>query len=341
MEAQRIRKAHVMSVLWEHRYQAPWWLRNRHAQTFYNPLFRAGPGPGLRHERIDTPDGDFLDLHHLDGPANAPRALILHGLEGTLNSFYIARLNEIFAGAGWNATTMLFRSCGGEINRAPRLYHMGETTDLDHVARLLRGRNPGQTLYLVGISLGGNVVAKWLGEQGEAAAGIVDGAAVVSPPFNPLVSAPDFHRILGGFYAKRFLSTLVPKALDKAEQFPDRLDAEKIRASKDFYDFDTHATAALHGFEDAEDYWRKVGCHQFLPAIRVPTLLITSEDDPFNPPETVPYGADESPWLHPQWTARGGHVGFIAGRSPFRARCWYEEQTLRFFLACEALRAAS
>lgn len=341
VEAQRIRKNYVLSALWEHPYRPAWWLRNRHAQTFYGPFFRAAAGPPLRHERIEMPDGDALDLHHLDGPGAAPRVLILHGLEGTVRSFYLSRLNELFAATGWNATTMIFRSCGEAPTRAPRLYHMGETTDLDHVARLLRARAPGQRVYALGISLGGNVVAKWLGEQGPAAAELVDGAAVISPPFNPHVSAPDFHEILGGFYAQRFLKTLVPKALAKAEQFPDLLDADAIRASKDFYDFDTHATAALHGFKDAEDYWRRVGCHQFLPDIRVPTLLLTSEDDPFNPAETIPRAiAEESPWLHPQWTARGGHVGFITGPTPLRARCWYEEQTLRFFLAYEAFHAA-
>jgi predicted alpha/beta-fold hydrolase len=339
--AQVARKAQVMAHLNQHPFRPAWWLRNQHAQTMYNPIFRSGNKPPMTHERLDTPDDDFLDLYTVAGYPGAPRVLLVHGLEGDIDSFYIARLSSLFERIGWSTTVMLYRGCGREMNRAPRLYHMGETTDVDFVARTLKAREPEKPLYVVGISLGGNVVGKWLGEQGEAARGLVTAAAAISPPFNPTISAPHFHKILGGFYAWRFLRTLIPKAEAKAAQYPGLLDMDAIRACKDFYGYDTLGTARLHGFKDAEDYWSKVGSHQYLPAVRVPLLLLTSEDDPFNPPATMPReSAEASPWLHPQWTTTGGHVGFISGWSPWRTECWFEQQTRRFFQCYEALRTA-
>jgi hypothetical protein len=340
-ESTEARKAAVLNLLNSNPFHAAWWLRNNHAQTFYGPFFRKGEELPFRPERLDTPDGDFLYLHHLEGDPEKPLVLFLHGLEGSKDSFYIRAANRLFQDRGWQTVTMEFRYCSGEINNTQRIYHMGETTDIDFVVRTLAERYPHRPLYLSGVSLGGNVLAKWLGEQGDSIPDNVAGAAVISPPFNPLVSAPDFHKILYGFYTWNFLRTLKPKALAKADQFPDLLDREAILSCEDFYTYDTIVTAKLHGFEDAEDYWRKVGSHQFLDTIRVPTLLLTSADDPFNPPETIPREtADASPWLYPQWADHGGHVGFVSGPTPLRPRFWSEEQTLAFFLAQEHYRNA-
>src|SRR5262245_32246753 len=130
-------------------------------------FFRRRSRLPTRDERVDTPDGDFLDLVHYDGPTRAPRILLLHGLEGTRRSHYVTGFFEQAARRGWSATLMIFRGCGDELNRAPRLYHSGETTDLDLVVRRLTGRAPGSTLFLVGVSLGGNVLLKWLGERSD------------------------------------------------------------------------------------------------------------------------------------------------------------------------------
>lgn len=336
---QEARKAAVIDLLNASPYRAPWWLSNGHAQSFWGPIARSGLEVDYRSERWDTPDGDFVYVKFFDGEPDKPRVLLLHGLEGSANSPYIKGFNLAFHQLGWNVATLEFRFCSGEINRGQRIYHMGETTDCDFVVRRLAEQSSDQPLYLCGFSLGGNVLGKWLGEQGDTVPDTVRGAAIISPPFNPLISAPGFHKILGGFYAWNFLRSLKPKALAKADQFPGVLNKDAIIASHDFYTYDTVVTAALHGFEDATDYWRKVGCHQFLKDIRVPTMLLTSADDPFNPPETIPRDqADASPWLHPQWTERGGHVGFVMGPSPLRPRYWMEEQTVAFFQAYEALR---
>ncbi|MBI1320493.1 MAG: alpha/beta fold hydrolase [Candidatus Hydrogenedens sp.] len=335
---QAARKAAVLEALNGNPFSPPWWLRGGHAQSFWSPFARRSLHVDYRSERLETPDGDFLYVRFFDGEPVKPMVVLFHGLEGSAQSKYIMGYNLAFHALGWNVATMEYRFCSGEINKAQRIYHMGETTDCDFVVRRLAEQHPDRPIYLAGFSLGGNILAKWLGEQGDTVPANVKGAAVISPPFDPEVSAPTFHHILGGFYAWNFLRTLKPKALAKAEQYPGLLDEDVIRGCKDFYTYDTVVTAKLHGFEDAVDYWHKVGCHQFLAGIRVPTMLLTSADDPFNPAITIPHEeADASPWLHPQWTEHGGHVGFIMGKSPLRVRYWAEEQTVGFFQAYQAL----
>ena len=328
-------KARLQRALDAHPFHPAWWLRGPHQQSFWGPFVRARHPLPFRLERWDTPDGDFLRMHFRETHPGRPWLLQLHGLEGSVRSFYVSGIARAVERLGWNVAVMEFRACGGEMNRAPRVYHMGETTDLDFAVRTLLERLPEAELYLSGVSLGGNVLAKWLGEQGARVPANIRAAAVVSAPFNPAISAPQFHEILFGFYSWNFLRTLVPKAVEKDRQYPGVLDIEAIKASRDFYAYDTLVTARLHGFEDAVDYWTRVGCHQFLPEIRVPTLLLSSADDPFNPPETLPHDAvAASPWLIPQFTTHGGHVGFVAGRSPRRARYWADDQLARFFDAC-------
>jgi predicted alpha/beta-fold hydrolase len=243
---------------------------------------------------------------------------------------------DAFSRERWNSIAVEWRSCGGEMNRNLRLYHSGETTDLEFVVeelirRLDRRGGGTHTIFLVGFSLGGNVTTKWLGQKGERVPEQVRAAAAVSPPFDLTVSGPHMDRVLGGAYVKWFLRTLIPKAMEKERQFPGSLDLERIRQCRTFREFDTYATAVLHGFRDAEDYWARVGCGQFLEGVRRPLLLIASADDPFNPASTLPREiTSKSPWLHPLFTERGGHVGFIHGPSPRETRHWAEEQVLRF-----------
>lgn len=325
-------KARALHALDAHPFRAAWWLPGPHQQSFWGPFARKKNLPTFRMERWDTPDGDFLRMHFRENTPGAPWLLQLHGLEGSVESFYVGGITRAVERLGFNVAVMEFRACGGEMNRARRVYHMGETTDLGFVVGELIRRDPNIQLYLTGVSLGGNVVAKWLGEQGDHVPANIRAAAVISAPFNPAISAPQFHEILYGFYSWNFLRTLVPKAIEKERQFPGAIDIEAVKRCKDFYAYDTLVTAALHGFEDAVDYWTRVGCHQYLPAVRVPLLLLSSADDPFNPAETLPRShAESSPWLVPQFTQRGGHVGFVAGPSPRRPHYWADEQIARFF----------
>ncbi len=287
----------------------------------------------MRLERWQTPDSDFLRLHFLDGRPDAPTVLLLHGLEGDATSNYIRGTARACAQLGWNVIALEFRSCGGELNRSRRVYHSGETTDLDFVVRRLIDEDPDIRLLINGFSLGGNVTAKWLGELGDAVPHQVVAAAAVSLPFDLCISGPHLDEIVGGRYTRHFLSTLIPKALAKEAQYPGCIDTELVRTLRSFREFDTHVTAALHGFEDAEDYWRKASCGPALPLVRRPLLLLASHDDPFNPSHSIPHEViDASPFLYPQLTEKGGHVGFVYG-SPWRTRHWAEEQTVRFFEA--------
>lgn len=268
-----------------------------------------------------------------------PLVIMLHGLEGSARSHYIVGLHHAFRAIGWSSAVMEFRSCGDEFNRGRRLYHSGETSDLDRAVGWALERS-ARRIYLVGFSLGGNVLAKWLGEKGETAPEAVRAAVVVSVPFDLAASAPYFERTLGGFYAWRFLRTLIPKALEKERQFPGSMDVEKIRRSRTFREFDTYATAALHGFRDAEDYWARSSSGPLLGRIRKPTLLLSALDDPFCPPESLPWAAaSASPWLYPQFPPHGGHVGFVGGIVPFRPQYWAEEHIVRFFRICDQLIA--
>jgi predicted alpha/beta-fold hydrolase len=316
------------------RFHVPVWLRDPHAQTCWSPIFRRRPRLRFRLERLDTPDGDFLRLHRLDGEPGAPVVILLHGLEGCVESHYVLGQAAAFARRGWSVVAMEHRSCGGELNRARRLYHSGETSDLDFLVRRLRAERGGEPELLVsGVSLGGNVLAKWLGELGDEAAELVHAAAAISPPYDLTVSGPALDRALGGFYTRRFLRKLIPKAVAKERQYPGCFDLAAVRRSRTFADFDTHATAALHGFRDAGDYWARVGCGQFLEGVRVPLLLVSAADDPFNPGSTLPHRqVATNPWLVPAFSERGGHVGFVYG-APWRTRHWAEEQVERFFAA--------
>lgn len=314
-----------------HPYQAPFWARNRHLQTVWGRLFRPRPRIGLDFETVETTDGDRLHVYSSPGNSDRPHSLLLHGLEGSPRSKYIRGQARALVEMGWGVHALAFRSCDDSPSRAPRLYHLGETGDLDLLVQRLVGRWPGRPLFLSGVSLGANVLVKWLGERGSSLPDEIQAAAAISPPFDALLSGPNIDRALGGFYTRLFLRTLLPKALEKAGQYPEILDRAAIRASRSFVDFDTHATAALHGFDDAEDYWRRCGCGQFLPEVRCPLLLVASRDDPFNPAAGLPDAKTlDSPWLFPQFTDRGGHVGFVFG-SPWRARYWAEEQVVRFF----------
>lgn len=332
-EAQVDAKRRVMNVLERHPFSPPAWLANPHAQTIWPRVVRKDIPLVRRQERWDTPDGDFVDLYFLDGEPRKPTALLLHGLEGCSESAYIKGLSEKLGRHGWTAISLEHRSCGKEINRAKRMYHSGATYDLEFVVERLVRDNPQIELFISGISLGGNITAKWLGETGSSVPDHVRAAAVISAPYDLPVSGPHMDTGLTRIYVKHFLKGLIPKAIEKEKQFPGCIDIEAVKRSRTFAEFDTYATAALHGFRDAADYYAKVSCGQFLHGIRRPTLLLSSADDPFNPRTTLPRDtADASPWLHPQFTERGGHAGFVAGSAFGPLHYWGEDQVVRFFL---------
>lgn len=316
-------------------FRPAWWLRNAHAQTIWGKVARAGAKHRTVVECLPSPDGDNLELHHLESqePA-AVRVLLFHGLEGSPRSHYVTGVFSEAARRGWGATLLLFRGCGSAPNVARRFYHSGETSDPAHVFRILSTRWPRSHWVLASVSLGGNVMLKWLGEQGAARDPRIVAAAAVSVPFDLEAGA---RRIASGasrIYDRSFLRSLRRKAMAKLARYPDLFDPAALARAKNVFEFDDTVTAPVHGFANARDYYEKSSSMRFLPAIRVPTLLLSAADDPFMPPEVLDRAratAATNPCIELEFTARGGHVGFVSGALPWKARYYAEWRIFQFF----------
>ena len=285
-------------------------------------------------EALRTPDGDTLLLDHVEGPPGSPRLLAVHGLEGSSYSVYVQGMLAHARRRGWRGTALNFRSCArepGNLNRMlpnarPRLYHSGETTDLDHVIATLAAREPATPLLVAGVSLGGNVLLKWLGEH--PAQRLVAAAAAVSTPYDLAAGSRHLETWIGSLYIRRFLSTLIPKAVDVARRFPEaaaKLDLARVTASRTFWEFDDAATGPLHDFAGAADYYARSSSLGFLDRITTPTLCLSSEDDPFLPASVLPVAREKaSSAVDFRVTPQGGHIGWTAG-ARWRPVYWAEE----------------
>jgi predicted alpha/beta-fold hydrolase len=256
--------------------------------------------------------------------------LLLHGLEGSCRSHYMQGLLGLAHEAGWRAVVLNFRSCSGEPNRLPRFYHSGDTGDLDEVVRMLAAREPDLAVVAVGVSLGGNVLLKWLGEQGEAAPAAVRAAVGISVPFDLEQCARTLDR---GFqkwvYTANFMHSFKQKVGAKVRVHGAFVDLAAVRRARTFAAYDRVVTAPLHGFADEVDYWRRASCGPYLAKVRRPTLLISAVDDPFVPPGALPDPAVLPPNVALDVTERGGHVGFIEG-PPWRVTSWAERRAVDF-----------
>jgi predicted alpha/beta-fold hydrolase len=317
-----------------------WWLPGAHAQTLWGKFFRRQLIQDTRIERLETSDGDFINLHHLDAAAGSPILVLLHGLEGSIRSHYIQGLLAEARQREWRAAVLIFRSCGGELNRLQRSYHSGETGDLAFVLSHLERTFPDVPLVLSGVSLGGNVLLKYLGEQGLALSARIKGAAAVSVPYDLARSSRHIDQGFSRLYQWNFLRSLRAKALAKAVQFPDLAVGNGLASARTMFDFDEHFTAPVHGFTGAEDYYKKSSSLYWLDTISTNTLLLSAVDDPFLPPQVldeVRERARKNPRLYIEFPANGGHVGFVAGPSPL-SPVYYLEQRVTEFLARQLIR---
>jgi len=318
-------------------YDPAWWIPGPHLRTLWGKFFRQVPETPTRRIRWDTPDGDFLDLWRVDAPAGSPRILLLHGLEGGARSHYARGLLAEARRRGWGADLLVFRSCGTEANRLPRFYHSGETSDLGFALDRLLGEFSESAFFLAGVSLGGNVLLKFLGERGGSMPRRVIAAAAVSVPFDLARSSRRIDRGFSRVYQAHFLRSLQRKAALKHAAFPGRLPAAALTRARTLYAFDDTVTAPLHGFADADDYYARSSAIGWLPGITVPSLLLSALDDPFLPAEVledVRRIAAGNSALRMEFVERGGHVGFIAGRVPWRP-IYYMESRLGAFFAQE------
>lgn len=315
------------------KFHPAWWLPGAHAQTIGGRLLRRRLHVEFRRERLDTPDGDFVDLDFALVPGvsdDSPLVLVLHGLEGGSRSGYVLATLAALSRAGMRGVVLNFRSCSGELNRLPRFYHAGDTGDVEWVLEHLQLRFPHTRLAAIGFSLGGNVLLKYLGERGEDARRQVTAAVAVSVPFDLTAGANKLERGLGRVYAAWFMRNLLRKSRSKAALLRDRCDTQRLAGARTLREFDDIATAPLHGFRDASHYYAESSSARYLAGIRVPTLILHSVDDPFLPAGSVPRNAMcENPYLSEGITTSGGHVGFVGG-SLWAPVFWAETEAVRF-----------
>jgi len=309
-------------------YRAPLWLPGGDLQTIYPAVAIRKPEVAFRRERWDTPCGqDFIDVDFVDGARpDAPCVLLFHGLEGSSNSHYARGLMAAVKARGWHGAIPHFRGCSGEANLAPRFYHSGDAEELDWIIRRLRPRFKGP-FYVAGVSLGGNALLRWLGEQ-QHGAEIVDAAVSVSAPLDLAAGGAALSSGFNRLYTRMFLETLKPKALAKLERFPGLFDRAALLASTDLYSFDNVITAPLHGYRDTDDYWNRASAKHVLHDITVPTLVLNARNDPFLPGKHLPASAASSVTL--EYPDTGGHVGFPVGPFPGRID-WLPRRILHFF----------
>jgi len=297
-------------------------------QTVFASLCRRVRGIRYQRERIETPDGDFLDLDW-SGNRSSGLAILLHGLEGDSKRAYMRGMAKALNNAGLDAVCLNFRGCSGECNKRLGFYHSGETEDLHTVISHVVERHTYSDIILVGFSLGGNVILKYLGEQGRQSHPRIKKAIVFSVPCDLASSSEKINRSAKGIYLKRFLRMLRKKIRMKMRIMPDAINDQGYRRIKTFKDFDDRYTAPMFGFKDAEDYWEKASSKPFLGRISVPTLLVNAADDPFLTPLCYPYEeAAANPLLFLEVPQFGGHVGFIAFNG--KGEYWSESRAVLF-----------
>ena len=302
-------------------YTAPAWLPGGNLQTIWaatRARRHLGAAPRFMRERWATPDGDFIDVDHLE-PASvpnpsAPHLVLFHGLEGSSQSQYAQAFACVARARGWAFSVPHFRGCSGELNRAPRAYHSGDFEEIGWILQRLRQRSAAP-LRVVGVSLGGNALLRWAQEAGDTAAATAAAVAAVSSPIDLAAAGAAIDR---GFnwlvYSRMFLASMKPKALAKWQQHPGLFDRDRLAAARTLFEFDNVFTAPLHGFKDTPDYWARASAKPHLARIRIPALVLNARNDPFVPAASLPAqaGGHVTVWQ----PAHGGHVGFPAGAYP-------------------------
>ena len=313
-------------------YRAPFWLPERHLQTLVPALLSRKPRVSYQRVRWATPDHDFIDLDWLArAPAadDAPLVVLFHGLEGSAQSHYSLALLHAIEQRGWHGVVPHFRSCSGEMNLAPRFYHSGDSTEIDWILRTVQAQHPRRPLLVAGVSLGGNALLRWLGEQGPRAA-MVTAAVSACAPLDLHAGGQALSAGFNLVYTRNFLNTLKRKSLLKLAQFPGLFDRTAMLDARDLYQFDNIVTAPLHGYRDTDDYWSRASAKHVLQTVTVPTLVLNARNDPFIPAASLPSVKDVSAAITLEQPASGGHVGFMSGPLPGRID-WLAERILDFF----------
>lgn len=312
-------------------YRAPFYLFNGHLQTLW-PVWQTLRKPPIvwPRERWETPDGDFIDVDCINqGAPESPVIILFHGLEGSSQSHYARNLATALAQIGWTGYVPHFRGCSGELNRLPRAYHSGDSAEIDWILKQFKQRDPQRAYFAAGVSLGGNALMKWLGEQGAAANQTIHAAAAISPPMD--VGACGAWLDQGtnrSIYTQHFLRTMKAQGEDRLKRFPDLFDAQRMRAATTLREFDDTVTAPLHGFKNVDDYWTRASALSVINGIKTPTLLLMPRNDPFLPDACYPRICPASVTL--ETPANGGHVGFSGGQGATKD-LWLPSRIINFF----------
>lgn len=316
-----------MPILHNATYNPTFPFKNGHFNTIYRILF-ANNKVIFKRKRLELDDGDFIDLD-ISSVKSDKLVIAIHGLEGSSKSTYIVSLTKVLNEHNFDVIAMNHRSCSGELNRLLSSYHSGKTEDLEAVITYIEKHYNYKEIHIVGYSLGGNITLKYMGE-GKVSSKIKS-AVGVSVPCSLSDSSKQMNLLSNRLYLNRFLKSLKVKAFEKLKQFPDSfLTKEKIQSIKNFNDFDTIYTAPAHGFKNAEDYYKKSSCKQYIHSIKLPTLLITSLDDPFFGEASYPFQeAKLNDAFFMEATKYGGHVGFGTYLNQ-KKNTWSEHRILSF-----------
>ena len=317
-------------------YASPWWLPGGHLQTIYARMLAQRYSVNYRRERWDTPDGDFIDLDWVDADKSGkPMVVLFHGLEGCSRSHYALSLMSLVQTHGWNGVVVHFRGCSGEPNRLARAYHSGDSAEIDWILRRLRQVKSDNQVFVVGVSLGGNVLLKWLGEKGDRASELVHRVVGVSVPVDLTAAALALDSgINRRLYTRHFLNSLRPKVVEKATRHGLEIDLFRVARASTFHAIDDLYTAPVHGFRDAADYWTKASSKPWLRFIAVPTLLLHAHNDPFLPITALPDDSEVSEFVQREFLPRGGHVGFVSGKFPGTIE-WLPQRIIAYFKESE------
>jgi len=313
----------------KNQFKPAWWLPGSHLQTLWPAICRSAiKNLKLERERIELPDGDFIDLDWLNKEKKGPLVLILHGIEGSIESHYAKGMLLKISQQNWRGVFMHFRGCSGEPNRLSRGYHSGETGDLNYVVEYLLKRESNLNIAAIGYSLGGNVLLKWLGETGER--NPLQAAIAISVPFELHKAAARICKGFSKLYQWYIIKCLRSRLVQKFKLCPPTFDHSLIHKVTTMYDFDDKITAPLHGFSDVKEYYGHSSSRQYLSNIHVPTLILHAKDDPFMSEDIIPEMKELSPQVRLEVTDFGGHVGFVSGKFPWRPEYWLEERAPEF-----------
>lgn len=317
-----------MPILTTSDYKPPFYLFNGHLETIVPSAFRKITDVTYQRERLELADGDFLDLDWLKQGARK-LMIVSHGLEGSSDRHYSKGMARYFYRGGWDALAWNCRSCSGEMNRLPRFYHHGATEDIRAVVDHAMATGGYETIVLVGISMGGSMTLKYLGEHGRNLPAQVKSGAAFSVPCHLGSSALELDKPEKRFYLNRFLKKLGAKIKLKSERFPDLISYQGFDQIKSFEAFDNRYTAPLHGFRDAQDFYERAASLPYIPGIRVPVLIANAVNDPFLPPACYPFEiARQSDYVYLETPDRGGHTGFTLSGSD---DSWMEQRAFAFF----------